>query len=511
MCLKHIGTFNLKQIYIAVKIKKHSLLGLLMCAAIAITSACDDTTDTLGTSLMPEHDIISTSTETYKISSKTQVADSVLANTSTCYLGSVVDPETKAKTTCDFMAQFHVHEKFQMPQREKMLLDENNEIIIDSCDIRIYFDSYYGDSLTSMKLMVQELDTANVIEEGVKYYTNINPTQYLNPDPNSAFSMTYAVKDFTRPSTETDGSTYYRSIRVPLKSEYGKGMIDKYYQHPEYYRNSYTFIHHVCPGFYFKIAGGVGSMIKTVITTLNVYFRYHTINEAGRDTLIAGLQRMAATEEVIQTTRVENKLPTEMTNPNNAYSYIKSPAALYTELTLPISDIVSGEHYNDTINSASFSIRCYPMESQNKYTLAPSPTVLLIRKSEQYSFFEKKKLTSTDAYIAKYNSQYKSYTFDNVSQLIKILRDERDNGAGITPIDTEEQREAKFAIWEANNPDWNKLVLLPVAAQYSTSNSYAGASQTLTRLNNELGMYSTKLEGGSNSINLQVIYTRFKQ
>ena len=102
-----------------------------------------------------------------------------------------------------------------------------------------------------------------------------------------------------------------------------------------------------------------------------------------------------------------------------------------------------------------------------------------------------------------------TYTFNNVSQLIKKLRDERDQGAGITPIDTEEQRNAKYATWEASNPDWNKLVLLPVATKYSTSESYTGTSQTLTRINNELGMYSAKLEGGENSIDLQIIYSRF--
>ena len=137
------------------KIKSFISACLLTLIAANMLIACDDTTGTLGTDLMPEHDVISTSTATYKMSTRTQITDSVLANTSTCYLGCVVDPETRAKTTCDFMAQFHVHEKFQMPQREKMLLDENNEIIIDSCDIRIYFDKYYGDSLTSMKLMVQ--------------------------------------------------------------------------------------------------------------------------------------------------------------------------------------------------------------------------------------------------------------------------------------------------------------------------------------------------------------------
>ena len=215
--------------------------------------ACDETTDTFGTTIMPDHDAISTSTASYRISTRTQKSDSVLANTSTCYLGCVVDPETRAKTTCDFLAQFHVQEKFQLPAREKMLLDNNSEIIIDSCDIRIYFDNYYGDSLTSMKLMVQELDTTKVMEEGMKYYTNLDPNNYVSANSNVKFSMTYAIKDFMRPSTETDGTTYYRSIRVPLTPEYGKFLVEKFYENPEFYKNSYMFIHHVCPGFYFKI------------------------------------------------------------------------------------------------------------------------------------------------------------------------------------------------------------------------------------------------------------------
>ena len=89
--------------------------------------------------------------------SQTQQMDSILGSTSTCYLGSVVDPETRAKTTCNFLAQFHISESYSLPERKDLIL-ENNEIVIDSCDIRIYFDKYYGDSLTTMKLCVQELD-----------------------------------------------------------------------------------------------------------------------------------------------------------------------------------------------------------------------------------------------------------------------------------------------------------------------------------------------------------------
>ena len=159
------------------------------------------------------------------------------------------------------------------------------------------------------------------------------------------------------------------------------------------------FIHHVCPGFFFEVTGGVGSMVETMITTLNVYFKYHTKTETGNDTIVDGLQRMAATEEVLQNTRIENKLPASMLDSSNGYTYIKSPAGLYTEITLPINEVIAGEHYNDTINAASFSLRCFKDNTHNIYDLTAPPTILMIRKAEQYSFFEESKLTSTQAYI----------------------------------------------------------------------------------------------------------------
>jgi hypothetical protein len=135
----------------------------------------------------------------------------------------------------------------------------------------------------------------------------------------------------------------------------------------------------------------------------------------------------------------------------------------------------------------------------------------MIRKAEQYSFFEESKLTSTQAYISNHDTQTNSYTFSNVSQLIKKMKDDRDVEAGVHPTDTEEQRLEKYQQWEQNNPDWNKVILLPVKAEYSTSNSgYGTTSQTLMRIHNEFGMHSAKIQGGPQSIELSVIYSRFK-
>ena len=219
---------------------------------------------------------------------------------------------------------------------------------------------------------------------------------------------------------------------------------------------------------------------------------------------------MAATEEVLQNTQIENKLPASMLDSSKGYTYIKSPAGLYTEITLPIDEIIAGQHYTDTINSASFSLRCYNDNTHNIYELSAPPPILMIRKAEQHSFFEESKLTSTQAYISNINPQTNAYTFSNVSQLIKKMKDDRDKECGVLPTDTETQRLEKYKQWEVNNPDWNKVILLPVKPEYSSSNSaWGGTSQTLMRIHNEFGMYSAKLEGGPKSIELSVIYSRF--
>ena len=119
---------------------KHLLLSLF-ALLLASLAACTDDTGTLGGDIMPSNNFVETSAQVFKVNSKAIGVDSVLANTSTCYLGSIIDPQTRAKTTCDFLAQFNIFENFALPARTSMVQDANGNLIADSCDIRNYFDS----------------------------------------------------------------------------------------------------------------------------------------------------------------------------------------------------------------------------------------------------------------------------------------------------------------------------------------------------------------------------------
>ena len=474
----------------------------------AVLTACDEDTAMIGSDIMPGKDQVGTTDTLFQLTSRSISVDSVRANTANSYLGCIVDPETQSKTTCSFLAQFHMTENYRFPDKDRIQWDEKGNPVVDSCDIRLFFDQYYGDSLAVMKLHVQELDTMRTLEENVAYYSNLDPEEFINPSNTNHFTFAYAVRDLARPGATNP------SILVRLPKEYGQFILKKYYENPDFFKNSYNFIHHVCPGFYFKTTGSMGSMVNTYISTLDVFFKYKTTTAAGADTLVNGMHRMAATEEVIQSTTVENRIPAEMLDPTNEYTYLKSPTGIFTEVTLPVGEVVAGEHYNDTINSAQIVFRCFASQVAEDRMLSVPQNVMMVRKAEMYKFFEKEKLPdSKTSFIAVYNAANNVYNFSNIGQLLTILKNERDAGAGVARNEKEDVRNAKYAQWEAENPDWNKVVLIPVQADYTTTtNIYGSTTKTLQRVRNLMGMTSVKIEGGPNAApQMNVVYSRFKQ
>lgn len=469
--------------------------------------ACDDTTEDIGASVLPEIDKVETTNATYQVISRSVMADSVLANTSNAYLGAIIDPETHAMTQCSYMAQFNIQEDFRFPDKQLMNCDENGRPIIDSCEIRIFMSQYYGDSLSTMKMRIRELDRNKIMEEGSNYYTDFKPQDYLGENPAVDKTIAYAICDLGDNTTQAT-STSYRNIRVKLPVEYGRYIVEKYYENPQYFENAYQFIHNVCPGFYFETVGGVGALVCSPVTTLSIYFRYYENINAERN-LVAGYQRMAATEEVIQNTVIDNDIPLSLVNPDNDYTMIKSPAGIYTEVELPVSDIVAGEHYNDTINNATLVFRRYNSESYSLYSLEPPTTLVMLKKAEMYNFFEEGKLPDNiNSFYADFSNN--AYSFTNIARLIQNMKQTRDNGAGVLPTDTESKRNAKYQAWESANPDWNKVVLMPVKAEYTTVTAYYQTNKVLTRMRNELGLSSVKIEGGlTNAPTMTVVYSNF--
>ena len=328
-----------------------SLCALLLGAA-ALTTACNEDTSNLGADIMPEADKVITEQQTVKVLTKTVKTGAIAARTNNSYLGSIIDPVTHIRTTNGFVSQFFVPEVALFPAREKMLTDESGNIVVDSCSMTFWHVNYFGDSLATMKVTAQEIDTEKTPNSNGTYYTNLSPEEWLKQGGEQQ-TASYSIFDQTQPKAQVENKANYRYFNIHLSKKFAQRILNAYYQHPEYFKDSYAFAHHVLGGFYLKHTGGLGAMVQADHLALNFFYRFRPDLKNRPDSIISDIQVLTSTDEVIQTSRIENEIPTSLLDNSKDFTYIKSPTALHTEAVLPIDDIVANGHYNDSINKRS--------------------------------------------------------------------------------------------------------------------------------------------------------------
>ena len=88
-----------------------------LCALLlaALTYSCDDTTPGIGDTTIPDGDHIQAGGKIYDVTTRSILADSVYARTSTAYLGRYTDPQF-GEFTSDFIAQFNCTDDFEFPE-----------------------------------------------------------------------------------------------------------------------------------------------------------------------------------------------------------------------------------------------------------------------------------------------------------------------------------------------------------------------------------------------------------
>lgn len=460
--------------------------------------ACDEDTDTIGSSLISDVDNLVATSETYLVSSKTIVADSVLSRNTTGYLGRIKDPEANDILSCDFMTQFHTLESFSMVDQSTIVSRINGEVAADSCEIRLYTTKTYGDSLTQMKLTAYEM--AKPMREDTTYYSNYDPsTAKLIRNNGIQQNVSYSLTDLSVSDSMRSTKDYTPSIRIKLNNpytdkdgktynNYGTYLLQKYYEDPTAFRNTYRFIHEVTPGFYFKVTNGLGAMAQIDKTNIFIYFRY----QVNPDSIAKVNTNFAGTEEVLQTTHFGNDKKTlKNISEDPTCTYLKTPAGLFTELTLPVEEIVDG-HENDTIVSAKITLKNINKNiTSNDYSLGIPSRLLMIPRDSLYSFFEHNSLTDNKvSYQVKY-AEKTGYTYPNIAGLINAMYKAKKSGN--------------------YSENWNKVVLIPISVTTNTLSS--SSTETITRITHDMSMTSTKLVGGADNPNdpvkIDIIYGKF--
>lgn len=471
-----------------------------MLFAVFVIAACDDNTESIGTFITDGADHLEVTADSFNVTMNSIAADSVLSRSNVGYLGKVKDPETGAYITGDFTTQFSVIEDVTFPKIN--ILDQiTAETVADSCEMRLFYQNYFGDSLATMKLTAYELQSP--MKEDVNYYSNYNPQiEGLIRAGGIETSQVYSIKNMKVSEDERADKDFIEYISIKLNDPYtdkdgntynnfGTYILRTYHQHPEYFKNSYNFVHNVIPGFYIKNTGGLGSMAYINSSQLRINFKYDY-----NDSTYNGAFYFGGTEEVLQKTTISNdkETITKLVN-DNSCTYIKTPAGIFTQVTLPIDDVVLG-HENDTINRAKVVLRRINNTEQGEYTLNLPQTLLMIPSDSIYSFFENGNIANyKQSFLATYSGSNSStaeantYTFNNIASLVSFMADNKRNGMKNDPN------------WLSQHPNWNKVVLIPVTATYNSSNE-------LYKVTHDMSLTSTKLN--NTNVKLYVIYSRFE-
>lgn len=514
---------------------KVKYLGILLLAILTFYG-CEDNTGTLGMGMLPDSDGITAQTTTFDVTTKSFLAEKVYAKTSTGYVGRFTDPDPKGfgDYEASFLTQLNCTDNFTFPAVYKENADGKSgtgSMVSDevtAIQFTVYYSSWFGDSLNACRMTVHELN--RILDIKTAHDTNINPGDYYSDTEGFTLHKAYtaydtSVPDSVRNATDSNGnSLYYPNITFPLSKEYGNKILqlNRAFEKGEndYFKNSEKFIQNVLKGVYIKTDYGDGTILYVDRVDLQMQFQFHYVDslglkltkkvtddkgKAGEDSLYYSMATVfASTKEVIQANQFKNSNILKDRANETEHTYLKSPAGIFTEATLPYDDIYN-KLTNDTLNAVKLTFTNYNQENKYKFSMSAPQTVLLVRKKDMNTFFENNDLTDNiTSFVASHNNvATNQYTFKNIARLVSTCINEKKAAKIKAGASWNEEQ------WTKENQDWNKVMLIPVSVTYDTNTT----SPTMTGIQHDLRPTAAKLEGGTEgpSLKIEVTYTSFNK
>lgn len=531
-------------------------LGTLLLAVLTFFG-CDDNTGTLGLGMLPGSDGMSAHTTTFDVTTRSFAVDSVFAKTSTGYIGKFSDPEFGYYET-SFLTELNCVDNFAFPEVYRVTERDNEgnptkaigtmagDSVV-SVQLIVYYDSWFGDSLNACRMSIYELNK----KLDKNRYTNINPEDFYNKFDSKSLlgrkaysAYDTSVPDSVRNATDSNGNkTYSPSISFQLdKKTFGEERLLKVYrQHPEYFKDASTFIDKIFKGVYVKSDYGDGTILYVDQVGLLIQLRFHHVDETtgvalkkqdGTDSLYYAYYNsekemplmFASTKEVIQANQFLNSDLIKEKAAEPQHTYIKSPAGIFTEATMPY-DSIYNKLTNDTLNAVKLTFTNYNINNNYEYSMSAPSDVLLIRKQDLKSFFEENKIRdNVTSFTTTHNAfATNQYVFSNIARLVTTCINEKQAAKKAAKEKAGSSwNEAKWENdWKTDEAtkDWDKVLLIPVSITYD-SNTNSSGNRTMTGIQNDLKPGYAKLKGGpeedakgqvKSPLKIEVTYTSFNK
>ncbi len=386
----------------------YSLFSLLL-----LTIACDDDLNSVGLSTKPDSDNVSVYADTVYLSgelatkdyTQTVKFDSIYygvntINTFYFLLGNFQDP-LFGSLKADFLSQY-------APASFTTDSIKNNRA--DSVKLIFEYSSWLGDSIAPMVAKVYPVNKGVSFSQEY-HYTNIDLyDKYVSP-AKPWVTLPYTARDLSQPySASTTKSLTFDLLNTGIDTM----MINEWRRNPATFESIISFTKFF-PGLYVTTTSGDGNLLK--ISTSRIHFYYSRIieKEEGGYTEVVDSTRFFISPEVILSSQYINKNE-DLTTPNPEVTFVKAPAGVYTQYTLPLNEIKEKINGRE-INSIKFAVSAYAQDDW-KYALGAPTTMMLIDKDSLTTFFQTPHIVSSPtSYKATY-SNYK-YDFGDISGVIK--------------------------------------------------------------------------------------------
>lgn len=404
-------------------------LASLLVGVCLLLVSCEDRSNTLGVGMMPDYTQFKSFDTTFDLSYRTISADMKDSGSSASgtqynrmyvssnygYIGRIPNQEFGGIET-EYLTQMYCPEGF-------LFRDQPVDNRIDSAFLTLYYDGYSGYGKDLVEVTAYRLD---------------------KPLPgNSKYSLESISDYYTRGVSEELGRASFMAVtgtphegkgtwvRVPIAREIGQDFYDKSVAGSEVFRSQAAFDQYF-PGVYFRVSAGTGSVIRVVRTALTFCYRKEQMlkrRSTGKvDSLayVPAIQELSHTNEVPQLSRFANMGLSELMAPGSDYAYVKSPAGVLAEITIPTREIKKklDEAPKGSVRvlaSAPFAISGENRQLSEYQLVYPTSLVLMPRDSVAH-FFESE-LTDADSPFTTYVSRQaiqgsSTYTFGNISALI---------------------------------------------------------------------------------------------
>ncbi len=423
--------------------------------SLAFSSCKDD--EGIGLTVQPDEDFMSTHSARVFCSTATEKCDSVLAKSDYLYLGQYAD-DVFGITRAEFMTQ--IDGRLGGVLIPDTTVSNSGSVSGVSIGILNAIDDHYGKISSIRNGRDVKVDSAffyvqystnyvgdSTALQSVKLY-ELNKTL---PNMNAAYSN-MKIEGYCDKSVLLGTATYRicgdKTIRIRLDDDYAEKLMDVYVNKKVSTQEEFCDLY---KGFYLSHSFNEGAVITCTSVGIQVYYSfdgdiYTTYDDrdtvvSGRSIYVNGNQMNPLVSSFLLTANKGVNQVNLFSHPDlderleklkgEPYSYIFTPAGLYSNVTIPFDEIrdsivktVGAENLSNVMfNSAKLKFPVKKINWKTRLNKAPNTYLMMIKRDKIVDFFYNNDYPDAlESFVAVYDTASASYTFDIAYATQKSLK-----------------------------------------------------------------------------------------